>query len=84
MNKINSVANTNELIDMTSEDRFTEAKQLLGSVLPLVEAAALPGGKRCIKCGNCDAWECSTEDGRFIEFEMDEPAWSNCAGCELK
>ena len=84
MNKINSLANTEELIDMISEDRYTEAKQHLGSVLPLVEAAALPGGGRQIECGNCRAYEHSTTDERFIEFQIDEPDWSNCAGCELK
>ena len=80
----NSVASTKELIYMISEDRFTEAKQHLESILPLVEAAALPGGGRDIMCGNCGVWEDSTEDRRFIEFQIHQPAWSNCAGCELK
>ena len=82
MDKRNSVANTKEIIDMINEDRFAEAKQHLKSVLALVEAAELVGRGRDIRCVNCGVWEDST--GGVIEFKIDEPAWSNCAGCELK
>ena len=86
MKQRNSVANTKELIGMINEDRFTEVKQHLGSVLPLMKAAELPGGGRSISCGNCGACQYSTNNDLLchIGFKMQEPAWSNCAGCELK
>ena len=80
--KRNSVAIIKELIDMTSGDSLIEAKQHLGNVLALVEAAALLDVAREITCDNCYAWLNSNDEG--ILSEIIEPAWSNCAGCELK
>ena len=74
--KRNSVANTEELLDMISGDSLIEAKQLLETV------SAFPGGGRDIECDNCGAKEFSSDER--IELFIDEPDWSNCAGCELK
>ena len=82
IDKRNSVANTKELIDLINGDSLIEAKQHLMKVLDIVEAAELPGGGRDIECDNCDAEQYSIDERMFLE--IDEPAWSNCAGCELK
>ena len=58
--KTNSGANIEIIIAMMNEDRFTAVKQHLVNVLPLVKAAALPGGGRNIRrCGNCSSSEYS-------------------------
>ena len=80
--KINSGVNTETLIDMINEDRFIEAKQHLGRVLPLVRAAELSGGEEDIWCGNCNSNQESTGDGIYLL--MEESAWSNCADCRFK
>ena len=80
--KANSGTDTETLIAMINEDRFVAAKQYLVSVLPMVKAAELSGGGRSIFCDNCGAMEKS--DGDIIEIEVDEPDWSNCAGCAVK
>ena len=80
LSKPNSGANTEALIAMINGDRFGAAKQYLVNVLPLVKAAQLGG--RNNYCDNCYAWEYSLGD--TIWFRMDEPAWSNCAGCAVK
>ena len=82
VDKRNSVANIEEMIDMLDEERFIEAKQHLGSVLSLVDAAELSGGGRDIHCDNCGAWKRSTFAG--IMFCMEYPDWTDCTGCELK
>ena len=79
--KTNSGAKTETMIAMINEDRFVAAKQYLMSVLPLVKAVELPGGGREIYCDNCRAMELSLGD--LILLEVNEPAWSNCAGCAL-
>ena len=76
------VAVTTKLIAMIIGDSLIEAKQHLRSVLALVEATEFPGGGRDIMCGTCGASQRSTEDALLLM--MNEPAWSNCAGCELK
>ena len=77
----NSVANTEELIDMINGDSLKEAKQQLGKVLPLVEAAALPDGGRAILCRNCIASQFSSDER--LELRVNS-SWYDCAGCELK
>ena len=84
IDKRNSVANTEELINMImiNGDSLIEAKQHLGKVLALVEAAELPGSERDVECGNCYAAQ-SWNDERMV-FIMNVPDWSDCAGCVLK
>ena len=87
MNKRNSVENTKELFDSINDNRFTEVKQLLGSVLPLVQAADLPGGGRDVRlrCDNClSSGYLTPRPGTLVELDIEEPAWSNCADCVLK
>ena len=79
--KRNSVANTKELIDMINEDSLIEAKQHLGKVLALVEAAELPGVERSISCDNCNAFQQSYCE-RML-FMIREPTCSDCDGCAL-
>ena len=81
--KINSVENTETLIGMIDEDRFIEAKQHLGRVLPLVKAAELPGGGGDIRCRNCFAHQ-SPVGNEICCIWMLEPKWSNCAGCRFE
>ena len=88
INKRNSVANTKELIAMINADSLIEAKQCLGKLLVLVEAEALRGGGREIRCGNCNAGQYSNSiidpmDERMT-FCINEPDWSNCADCAFK
>ena len=81
LENINIGANTEALIAMINEDRFIDTKQYLVNVLPLVKAVELRGGG-INQCDNCGADEMSSGDR--IRLEMDEPAWSNCAGCTMK
>ena len=67
---------------MINEDRFIETKQYFVNVLPLVKATELRGGGRNFACDNCSASEWSFVD--VTRLNMDEPAWSNCAGSVLK
>ena len=82
LEKINSTSNIEKLIDMINGERFIGRKQDLLSVLPLVKAAEFLSAGRDIICSNCGAEEWSTD--RKIFLEINEPAWSNCADCELK
>ena len=82
IDKRNNVANTRELIDMINVDSLIEAKQHLGKVSALMEAAELPGGGRDIRCNHCEARQCS--DDEVMVLWIHEPNWSNCASCELK
>ena len=84
LQKKNSVANTETLIGMINKDRFIGEKQHLVRVLPLLKAAALPGGGRNIECDNCGARQDSFDNGFGILLWMKEPALSNCDGCLLK
>ena len=80
--KRNGVANVKELIDMINGESLIEAKQHLGSVLSLVEAAELSRRGRDIRCDDCGSEQYSM-DGRMLLF-IDEPTWSDCDGCEFK
>ena len=82
LSKTSSVADTETLIAMINGDRFATTKQHLVNVLPLVKAAELAGGGRHDWCENCNAFESSRGD--TISLVMEEPAWSNCADCDLK
>ena len=84
INKSNSLANTKELIDKTNdEDNLLEAKQRLGKVLSLVEAAELPGFRENIRCDNCLTTRNSGVNNDQISIFMIYGE-SDCAGCELK
>ena len=82
-NTRNSVANTKELIDMINGDSLMEAKQYLGSMLTLIEAAEGNEAESDTMCGNCGSGLILTDDERII-LVLEEPSWSNCVGCELK
>ena len=82
IDKRNSVANTDEFVDILNGGSLMEAKQHLGSFLALAEAAALPGGGGKTTCGNCGAVQHSSDVGMMLV--INEPRWSDCAGCELK
>ena len=79
--KKNSGAITEKMIAMINGDRFVAEKKLLESVLPLVKAAELIEDD-FFHCPNCDTALRSFVD--VISISMDEPFWSNCAGCALK
>ena len=82
--KRNIVANIKELIDMINGDSLLHiSKQHLRKVLALLEATELAGGWRDIDCNNCGSQLDGAGDLRAL-IEIDEPAWSNCSGCELK
>ena len=80
LEKINSQSNTESLIALINEDRFLEERQYLVNVLPHVKAVELRNGE--IECENCGAFEYLI--GSQIQLWMQEPAWSNCAGCACK
>ena len=81
--KTNGSRNTETMISMINGDRFLAPKQCLVNALPLVKAAELRGGWRNNMCGNCWSQEGSVGSDR-LRLQIEEPAWSNCAGCELK
>ena len=93
LQKKNSGANTETLIGMINEDRFMEAKQHLGKLLPMVKAAELSGRGSFISCPNCDAHKEINLQVMYLQkmylqdeiyLLMFEPAWSNCAGCRVE
>ena len=81
-NKNGLVNTTKTFISMINGDRFARAKQHLVRVLKIVKATELSGGGERIMCENCFArhYSYSAE----IHLYMEEPTWSNCAGCRLK
>ena len=79
--KRNIVANTEEIIAMIIGDSLLETKLHLGNFLAVVKAAALQGGGRDILCDNCQAALFLCDEKIFLWVY--EPAWTNCADCEL-
>ena len=82
IDKRNSVANAKEMFDMINGDSLLDEKQHMGKFVAVVEAAALPGGWKDIKCWDCFAEQASLD--LEMELVIYEPRWSNCVGCELK
>ena len=81
----NMRANFDTMIAMISQDRFAETKQYLARLLPVVTNALSRDGRRWVECGSCGSiGGDSMFDFNLICFLMEEPAWSNCAGCALK